>query len=704
MIHKFTSLFLLTILLSLSYVHAQNVTIGLDTYGVTPYMVSLSTADIYDYTFTGLHNVGVGTKVYLLASIRGKKFGTVTYTISQKPQGSKSTIDATKDIKNDSTQVATFTPDIPGTYNIIVSDGNYTATVVINAAKYLGYTNTVVNGVDTKLSCKTCHSGIVAGFEKTHHATLFTRAMRATPGISGPTDHYSATCIKCHTTGYDANPTAKNDGFDDMTFTYPSAITPLTYDTLAVKFPDAIKRGNIQCESCHGPASGHLGVTSDERINATFSPDVCAYCHESGTNHIIARQFRAALHATATSYPTGSGREACVRCHTGKGFEQFSDGVPTTDPYFDAKYYPISCAACHDPHDATNEFQLRKATAFILAPGGTTKEVTNAGLGAVCINCHQSRAEANAALVATISSRFGPHYGTQGDILESNNMLELGGQKLASTNHIGATVDACVRCHMYNNNRIDANKNLILSGGHTFRMHTPDGVDNMEACAQCHGSTFGTSFGDVKFFFNGRGDLDNNGVVEGIQTEVRGMITKVMTQLSASIPGVVLSSEYGFYKDDGTWFGFPTPTSKWTKDQLSAYWNAFTAFEDKSSGIHNPKYIVTALRGAMTLLNIPTSVQQDFQDTVPTNYIVYQNYPNPFNPSTNIRFALPKESRVRLTVYDITGREIATLINDNLAAGVHTIEWNARDLASGIYLYRIEADNFVKVNKMILLK
>ncbi len=708
MIRKFTIILSALILVTAS-ISAQTVNLSFSPYGVSPRDVAKSKTDIYTYPFSGLTNVGVGTLCYFKAAITGKKFASPVFTITTKPSGSTAKIGTTKDVQNDSTQIVTFTSDKAGTYVLTVTDGTYTGTVTFNAAKYVGVYNTVINGIDTKLQCKTCHSGKVGEWENTLHSSMFTRAMKATPGLSGPTDHYSKNCIGCHTTGYDADSTAKNDGFDDLPFTYPSVVTPQTYDTLVVKFPDAMMRANIQCESCHGPASGHLGTTTDERMVASWDAKVCAYCHDSGTHHFFPDQWAVSKHAIATSYPTGSGRETCVRCHSGKGFAEFVEGVSTTDPYFDASYVPITCAACHDPHSDANVNQLRTVSVSLLAPGGTTKQITDAGKGALCMNCHQSRAEANAAIAgagtSSINLRFGPHYGAQGDILESNNMLELGGQKLAKTNHIGATVDACVRCHMYKNSvSADAQGNIIKMGNHTFSMTSPDGTDNMEACAQCHGSTFGTSFDQVKFYLNGSADFDNNGVEEGIQKEVKGMITKVMAQLATTIPGVVLSTSYGFTKDDGTWFGFPTPSSKWTKDQLSAYWNAFTAFEDKSGGIHNPKYVVTALRGAMKLLGIATAVKQDYQDTVPTDYVVYQNYPNPFNPSTNIRFALPKESHVKLTVYDVTGREIVTLVNDNLNAGVHTVEWSAKDLASGMYLYRIEAGSFVKVNKMILLK
>jgi hypothetical protein len=82
-----------------------------------------------------------------------------------------------------------------------------------------------------------------------------------------------------------------------------------------------------------------------------------------------------------------------------------------------------------------------------------------------------------------------------------------------------------------------------------------------------------------------------------------------------------------------------------------------------------------------------------------------QNCPNPFNPSTIISYSLPaNNSFVSLKVYDVIGREVATLVNKNVVAGEHQITFNAANLSSGIYLYQIRAGNFVQTKKMILLK
>lgn len=84
--------------------------------------------------------------------------------------------------------------------------------------------------------------------------------------------------------------------------------------------------------------------------------------------------------------------------------------------------------------------------------------------------------------------------------------------------------------------------------------------------------------------------------------------------------------------------------------------------------------------------------------------ILKENYPNPFNPSTRIDFILPYASPVKLAVYNTLGQEVALLTNSNMEAGIHSIEWNAAKLNSGVYFYRLEAGNFVQIKKMILIK
>lgn len=94
----------------------------------------------------------------------------------------------------------------------------------------------------------------------------------------------------------------------------------------------------------------------------------------------------------------------------------------------------------------------------------------------------------------------------------------------------------------------------------------------------------------------------------------------------------------------------------------------------------------------------------EVQPNIPTEFSLSQNYPNPFNPSTSIQFGLPTAGNVTLKVYNILGEEVANVVNQVMPAGYHTVVFDGSKLASGIYIYRIEAGNFVQVKKMMMLK
>ena len=98
-----------------------------------------------------------------------------------------------------------------------------------------------------------------------------------------------------------------------------------------------------------------------------------------------------------------------------------------------------------------------------------------------------------------------------------------------------------------------------------------------------------------------------------------------------------------------------------------------------------------------------TAVHQTGNE-IPEKYSLSQNYPNPFNPATQISFDIPKTSIVNLTFYDAIGRVIAQLVNQQLAPGSYKVEWDASNYPSGVYYYRLQAGEFVRTNKMVLLK
>ncbi|MBS1551334.1 MAG: T9SS type A sorting domain-containing protein [Bacteroidetes bacterium] len=95
---------------------------------------------------------------------------------------------------------------------------------------------------------------------------------------------------------------------------------------------------------------------------------------------------------------------------------------------------------------------------------------------------------------------------------------------------------------------------------------------------------------------------------------------------------------------------------------------------------------------------------RNINSEIPTTFSLSQNYPNPFNPATKIKFDLVKSGLVKLTVYDILGKEVATLVNENLSAGSYETDFDGSNLPSGVYFYRIETNEFTQAKKMILNK
>ena len=134
----------------------------------------------------------------------------------------------------------------------------------------------------------------------------------------------------------------------------------------------------------------------------------------------------------------------------------------------------------------------------------------------------------------------------------------------------------------------------------------------------------------------------------------------------------------------------------------------------------------TTVNGQWTVFstdNIDTTMASDVRDIVidisnalsinenliPEQYALHQNYPNPFNPTTILRYDLPEDIQVRIMIYDIMGREVRTLMNVNQTAGYHSISWDAKNdigegVSAGMYIYMIQAGEFRRTKKMILLK
>jgi pullulanase/glycogen debranching enzyme len=121
-------------------------------------------------------------------------------------------------------------------------------------------------------------------------------------------------------------------------------------------------------------------------------------------------------------------------------------------------------------------------------------------------------------------------------------------------------------------------------------------------------------------------------------------------------------------------------------------------------------YYVRADAVVLNEVTSPLGVAEKVNSLLPVDFSLSQNYPNPFNPSTTVQFALPRAAKVSVVVYDILGREVIRLVDgEQKDAGYYRVQWDSKtklgmQVATGVYLYRIQAGSFVETKKMMLLK
>ena len=132
-----------------------------------------------------------------------------------------------------------------------------------------------------------------------------------------------------------------------------------------------------------------------------------------------------------------------------------------------------------------------------------------------------------------------------------------------------------------------------------------------------------------------------------------------------------------------------------------AKYNLLACENEGSHGVHNTLLVQKLLTDAISHYT-PTGIKEVSE--IPVSFTLSQNYPNPFNPATEIKFSVPFGSNVSIKIYDVLGNEVTTLINGYYAQGTYKARWNAGNYASGVYLYKIEASNFIMIKKMVLLK
>ncbi len=231
---------------------------------------------------------------------------------------------------------------------------------------------------------------------------------------------------------------------------------------------------------------------------------------------------------------------------------------------------------------------------------------------------------------------------------------------------------------------------------------------------------FGSSVIDGKIYVFG--GTSNNEMLKTVEAYDPGTDTWTPMDDMPNLLGNYFVSTYsGFvYLFGGTQFvgGLPKAES-WQYDPVSDTLTSISQIPAaRSAGCANEVngkiYVIGGSNSAWPFQ--PTSTVYEYTPPVtgvedpsrgennPEEFVLHQNYPNPFNPNTTIEFALPKTSLVTLTIYNVTGEKVATLVSENLTAGSYKYQWDAKGLTSGVYFYRLESGEFREAKKLLLLR
>lgn len=238
----------------------------------------------------------------------------------------------------------------------------------------------------------------------------------------------------------------------------------------------------------------------------------------------------------------------------------------------------------------------------------------------------------------------------------------------------------------------------------------------MEASADQWGSS-GSNGGTVILTADNQiltGDMigDNISIITAIlqdSTKFTGAVNKdnkaksVSITLDASSVWILTADSYlNSFIDAGEISG--TSITNITGNGFNIYYDASLSSNSYLNGL-----TYSLINGGELIPKSVTSINDQEEGAIPVNWELNQNYPNPFNPSTNITFTLPEESVVRLEVFNLLGKQVALLIDSKISAGIHNVRWNAFNLSSGVYLYRLTAraldgNKYINTKKMILMR
>lgn len=240
---------------------------------------------------------------------------------------------------------------------------------------------------------------------------------------------------------------------------------------------------------------------------------------------------------------------------------------------------------------------------------------------------------------------------------------------------------------------IDENTGMI--GGSNRAFKTTNGGLNWDSVS----GAITSSTNDIKYL-----NKDTIFILtyHGINKTTNGGVNWSFTQFQTIYnPLLQFTNErIGYISGSGKMFKTTNTGESWNEIRFCSSSTNGLSFVDSVSGYavgYEGVIVKTTDGGASTFI-------KNTNESIAKSFSLYQNYPNPFNPSTRIKFTLPKNESVKIIIFDILGRKIETLLDENLTAGVHELNWNASGYAAGVYFYMLQTDSFIETKKMMLIK
>jgi hypothetical protein len=307
----------------------------------------------------------------------------------------------------------------------------------------------------------------------------------------------------------------------------------------------------------------------------------CFTCHSDSNTAVVAAegQWEHSVHSTGAHIYEN--RSSCSPCHTNEGFVyslQTGTGIEVENPS------AIGCFTCHAPHTNGN-LTLRTVAPFVLLDS-TSSSTYDKGPSNLCATCHHSRRNVHNYVYdgVEMSSHFGPHHSVQADMLVGTNGYKYAGFTPESSYHSHGVTEGCVTCHM------ETSVGYTL-GGHSWNMEW-EGEENVESCnsVACHDDEI-TDFNRLA-----DEDYDHDGVKEGVQDEIAGLMAQLKDKLIAAN---LMDSE-----------GDPVARVVAKADSAGAVYNYEFVLSEGSMGIHNTKYAVGLLQSSLDLFNASLSAKK----------------------------------------------------------------------------------------------